>query len=39
VSSPTLGFEDPWPGVKRRLVAHVLVMAAGELGDPFAMCV
>ncbi len=25
--------------MKGRVVAHVLVMAAGELGDPFALCV
>jgi hypothetical protein len=39
VAPPTLLFEDPGADVKRRLVAHVLMMAASELGDPFALCV
>ena len=37
--SPTLGLEDPWSWVERRLVPHVLLMPAGELGDPLALCV
>ena len=32
--SPALGFQDPGPEVERRLVAHVLLVSAGELGDP-----
>jgi hypothetical protein len=34
-----LGLENPWPELERRLVAHVLLMAARELGDPVALCV
>jgi hypothetical protein len=37
--SPALGFQDPWSEVERRLVAHVLLMATGELGNPLALCV
>ena len=36
---PSPGLEHPGPGVERRLVAHVLPVAAGELGDPLALCV
>jgi hypothetical protein len=39
VLSPTLGLQDPRSEVERRLVAHVLLMAARELGDPLALCV
>ena len=35
--SPALGLEHPRPRVERRLVAHVLPMAAIELGDPIAL--
>jgi hypothetical protein len=34
---PSLGLQDPRPGVERRLVAHVLPVAASELGDPLAL--
>jgi hypothetical protein len=34
--SPALGLEDPRLLVEGRLMAHVLLMAAGELGDPVA---
>lgn len=37
--SPTLDVQDPWSEVERRLVAHVLPMAAGELDNPLALCV
>ena len=37
--SPTLLFDDPRPQLERRLVAHVLLMAARELGDPVAALV
>jgi hypothetical protein len=36
---PALGLEDPVPREERRLVTHVLAMAAGELGDPVALLV
>ena len=35
--SPTLRLQDPRPHVERRLMAHVLLMAAGEVGDPLAL--
>jgi hypothetical protein len=37
MSLPALGLEHPRPGEERRPVAHVLPVAAGELGDPLAL--
>jgi hypothetical protein len=34
---PALGVQHPGSGEERRLVADVLAMAAGELGDPLAV--
>lgn len=36
-SSPAVRVDDPRPQLERRLVAHVLLMAAGELRDPVAV--
>jgi hypothetical protein len=38
-SAPAFGFEDPRPLVERRLMADVLPVPAGELGDPVAALV
>ena len=35
----TIGLERPRLREERRPVVHVLLMAAGELGDPLALCV
>jgi hypothetical protein len=37
--SPTVGLDDPRSELKRRLVAHVLLVAAGKLGNPVAVSV
>jgi hypothetical protein len=36
---PPLFTEDPWPAHERRLMAHVLPVPAGEIGDPVAVFV
>jgi hypothetical protein len=38
-SSPIFGLQYPRSKVERRLVTYVPLMAAGELGDPLALCV
>lgn len=38
-SSPAFRLDDPRPELKGRLVAHMLPVAAGELGDPVAASV
>ncbi|HKD20083.1 MAG TPA: hypothetical protein VKG23_19690 [Thermoanaerobaculia bacterium] len=37
--SPAFGIEDPRAQLERRLVAHVPMVAARELGDPLALLV